>query len=216
MKYMFNISRILLGLIFVVFGLNGLWRFATEVCMKLRMSGLRIPVLAVCTLCWPQVYASAQMAPTHQDLSGGEKEEAVAGARVRERVEDLARAIHAKDIDGVMSLYAPNLVSFDIHAPLLYVGAERKRRFWEGAFAAYSGPIIYEFHDLNVTTDGDLAFVHSVAHMKGTLANGQTKDMWVRWTACFRRIDGEWRIVHDHVSVPADLEHGQALVNLTP
>ena len=33
-------------------------------------------------------------------------------------------------------------------------------------------------------------------------------DLWLRWTACFRRIDGVWLIVHDHVSVPADLEHG--------
>jgi hypothetical protein len=30
------------------------------------------------------------------------------------------------------------------------------------------------------------------------------------------RIDGVWRIVRDHVSVPADLEHGQAILNLTP
>ena len=40
-------------------------------------------------------------------------------------------------------------------------------------------------------------------------------DLWVRWTACFRRIDGVWLVVHDHVSVPADLEHGQAVLNLT-
>ena len=86
----------------------------------------------------------------------------MAEALIRQRVEDLANSIRAKDINGVMSLYAPNIVSFDIGAPLLYVGAERKRRAWEGAFAAYTGPITYEIRDLNVTTDGDLAFVHSV------------------------------------------------------
>ena len=100
--------------------------------------------------------------------------------------------------------------------PLLYIGAKRKRRAWEGAFAAYTGPITYEIRDLHVTTDGDLAFVHSVNHVKGTLASGQPTELWVRWTACFRRFDGVWRIVHDHVSVPADLEHGQAILNLTP
>src|SRR5215208_5249318 len=55
------------------------------------------------------------------------KEEAMAEALIRQRVEDLAKALNAKDIEGVMSLYAPNLVSFDI-APhfgaLRYVGAE--------------------------------------------------------------------------------------------
>jgi len=51
---------------------------------------------------------------------------------------------------------------------------------------------------------------------EGKLASGQVADLWVRWTACFRRIDGVWLIVRDHVSVPADLQHGGALLNLTP
>jgi ketosteroid isomerase-like protein len=69
---------------------------------------------------------------------------------------------------------------------------------------------------LNVTTDGELAFVHSVNHVKTTLTSGHITDVWLRWTACFRRIDGVWLVVHDHVSVPADLEHGRAVLNLTP
>src|SRR5262250_219176 len=172
--------------------------------------------LTLYAVCQPQTKAYAQVAPTQQSLSGNEKEAAVVETLIRQRVEDWANSIHAKDINGVMSIYAPNIVSFDIGAPLLYAGAERKRRAWEGAFAAYTGPITYEVHDLNVTTEGDLAFVHSVNHVTGTLASGQTKELWVRWTACFRRIGGVWRIVHDHVSVPADLEHGQAVLNLTP
>ena len=79
-----------------------------------------------------------------------------------------------------------------------------------------SGPVAYEVRDLNITTDGELAFVQSLNHVKGTLASGHITDLWVRWTACFRRIDGVWLVVHDHVSVPADLEHGQAVLNLTP
>jgi ketosteroid isomerase-like protein len=184
--------------------------------MKLRMSGVMISALALCAMCRPQTKAYAQVAPIERYLSGNEKEEAVAETLIRQRVEDWANSIHAKDINGVMSIYAPNIVSFDIGAPLLYVGAESKRRAWEGAFAAYNGPITYEVHNLSITADGHLAFVHSVNHVTGTLANGQTKELWVRWTACFRRIDSVWRIVHDHVSVPADLEHGQAVLNVAP
>ena len=147
------------------------------------------------------------------------KEESMAEALIRQRIGDLAKALNAKDIDGVMSLYAPNIVSFDI-APqfgaLRYVGAENKRRAWQEAFAAYSGPFSYEVHHLNVTTHGELAFVHSLNHLNATLASGQITDLWLRWTACLRRIDGVWLVVHDHVSVPADLEHGHAVLNLTP
>jgi ketosteroid isomerase-like protein len=143
-------------------------------------------------------------------------EEAVPEALIRQRVEDYAKAISAKDIDSVMSFFAPDLVSFDIAINTLrYVGADNKRREWLKAFAAYRS-IAYEVRDLNVTTHGDLALVHAANHVNGMLTSGQMTDLWVRWTACFRRIDGVWLVVHDHVSVPADLEHGQALLNLTP
>jgi hypothetical protein len=42
-------------------------------------------------------------------MSRSEKEEAVAEALIRQRVEDLVKALLAKDIDGVMSLYEPNI-----------------------------------------------------------------------------------------------------------
>jgi len=142
-----------------------------------------------------------------------------AEAIIRGRIEDLVAVLRAKDIDGVISLYAPNIVSFDI-APhfgaLRYVGADNKRRAWQEAFATFTGPFDYEIHELNVTTEGELAFVHSLNHVKATLGSGQITDFWLRWTACLRRIDGVWLVVHDHVSVPADLEHGQAVLNLRP
>lgn len=143
--------------------------------------------------------------------------ESVAETDIRQRVEAYAKAISAKDIDAVMSFFALDLVSFDIAIDTLsYVGADNKRREWQKAFAAYSS-IAYDVRDLNVMMDGELvACVHAVNHAKGTLASGEVTDLWVRWTACFRRIDGIWLIVHDHLSVPADFEHGQALLNLTP
>ena len=141
----------------------------------------------------------------------------MAEALIRQRIEDALKALNAKDIDGVMSLYASNIVSFDIVPPLRYVGAENKRRAWQEAFAAYTtGPFAYEVHDLNVATHGELAFVHSLNHLNATLASGHITEMWLRWTACLRRIDDVWLVVHDHVSVPADLEHGRAVLNLTP
>ena len=140
----------------------------------------------------------------------------MAEALIQQRVEDLMKAIRAKDIDGVMSVYAPDIVSFDITPPLRYVGAEGKRREWQRMFAAYRDPIGYEARELTIATHGELGFVHSLNHVNGTLASGHTTDMWLRWTACFRRFDGIWLIAHDHVSVPADFEHGQAVLNLTP
>ena len=149
-------------------------------------------------------------------MSPVKEEKAATAAVIRQRVEDCAKALRARDIDGVMSLYASNLVSFDVGPPLRYSGTDNKRRAWQQFFAAFTGPIAYDFHELDVTTHDELAVVHSLNHVTGTVASGHVTDVWVRWTACFRRIDDVWLIVHDHVSIPADVEHGRAVLNLTP
>ena len=86
----------------------------------------------------------------------------------------------------------------------------------KNSFAVLTGPISYEVRELNVATDGDLAFVHSLNHVSGTLTSGPSSDLWLRWTACFRRIDGVWLVMHDHVSVPAELARSKAVLNLKP
>jgi len=140
---------------------------------------------------------------------------ATAEALIRQRVEDWLKALRAKDVDGVLSLYAPDLVSFDFTPSLRYVGADGKRRAWQEAFVALHGPLGYEVRDLNVTMNGELAFVHSLNHVNVTLPSDSI-DMWLRWTACFRQVAGVWLIVHDHVSVPADPVNGMAVRNLKP
>ena len=135
---------------------------------------------------------------------------------IRQRIEKYAAAIRAKDLERVMSIFAPDLVSFDLEAPLQHVGAEAKRRNWARAFAAYQHPLGYEIRDLTITVGDDVAFGHSLNRISGTLKNGNKADFWLRSTACFRKIDGNWLIVHDQVSVPLDLENGRALLNLEP
>jgi uncharacterized protein (TIGR02246 family) len=135
---------------------------------------------------------------------------------IRQLVERWAKAIRARDVDGLLSLYARNTVSFDVEPPLRYAGADNKRRAWERFFAAHEGDIGYEVRALHVETDGDVAFAHGLNHVTGTLTSGQAGDVWVRWTACLRRTNDGWLIVHDHVSVPTDVAHGKAVLNLRP
>ena len=51
---------------------------------------------------------------------------------------------------------------------------------------------------------------------RGTLHNGTRTDLWLRWTAGLRKIDGVWLIAHDQVSVPVDFASGRALFDLQP
>ena len=137
-------------------------------------------------------------------------------AAIKRLIDDGIRALHDKNIEGVMSLYAPEVVSFDIVPPLRYVGAEAFRKVWEEVFFVYQGPIDYELHDLTITVGDDVAFAYSLNRISGTLNTGQKTALWLRWTACFRKINGKWLIVHHQNSVPVDLQTGRAVLDLKP
>lgn len=136
---------------------------------------------------------------------------------IRQRIDTLAGAIRALDLEAVMSIYTTDVVSFDIEPPLRHVGAEAKRKNWERVFAVYEQPLGYEIRDLTITVGDDLAFAHSLNRLSGTLKSGtMTAGFWVRATMCFRKVDGHWLIAHDQASVPLDLTTGGALLNLEP
>lgn len=137
-------------------------------------------------------------------------------AAIRSLLDDRIRALHDKDIEGIMSLYAPDVVSFDIVPPLQYTGAAAFRKVWEEALSLFQGPITYEIRDLSITVGGDVAFTHSINRMSGILHNGQQFGNWMRWTACFRKIDGKWLLVHHQASVPVDMATGKAALDLQP
>ena len=137
-------------------------------------------------------------------------------AEIQRLLDEGIRALRDKNIEGVMSLYAPEVVSFDIVPPLRYLGAEAFRKVWEEVFSSYQGPIGYEIHDLSITVGDDVAFTYSLNRISGTLTTGQQTDLWLRWTACWRSINGTWLIVHHQNSVPVDLRTGRAVLSLKP
>jgi len=80
----------------------------------------------------------------------------------------------------------------------------------------YDGPIKIEFRDLVIAADGTFGYSHELQRVSGTLKSGQKAGFWLRVTDIYRKIGGQWHVVHEHVSVPADLETGKAALDLTP
>ena len=138
-------------------------------------------------------------------------------ASIRQLVGKMAEAIRTMDSEGLKACFAPDMVSFDVAGPPLQtVGADAKLNNWEVAFTVFKPPLDYEIRDLMITVGTDVAFGHSFNRFSGTLENGDRIGPWVRYTAGFRKIDGNWFIAHDQVSVPVDFGSGRALMNLEP
>jgi len=53
--------------------------------------------------------------------------------------------------------------------------------------------------------------------MTGTRTNGEETDVWVRQTLCLRRLEGAWKITHEHTSVPFYMDGSdKAALDLKP
>jgi ketosteroid isomerase-like protein len=141
---------------------------------------------------------------------------ATAESRIRALIEDQAKAIPARDIEGSVASYAQDVLLFDVVNPLRAVGLEALRgrlAEWSGSF---DGPIGYELRHLGITAGADAAFAYSLNRIDATTIGGRTLKMWRRATLCWRRIEGAWVATHAHASVPFDAGTGRASLDLEP
>ena len=140
-----------------------------------------------------------------------------AEAHIRDLIAGWAAALRAKDIEGVISRYAADVVSFDLAPPLQYTGREALRKSLAAWFPTFQGPLGYDVHDLEITAAADVAFCHSLNRISGTRTGGEKTDVWVRSTIGCRRIDGTWLITHEHASVPFYMDGSdRAAIDLKP
>jgi ketosteroid isomerase-like protein len=127
-----------------------------------------------------------------------------------------SEAIWAKDIDRLLSFYSPDIVYFDIVPPLRYTGSAALRDRFLNWFDGFEGPIGQDIHDLSILASGDIATTFMLIRASGTLKNGPAVERWVRASTSCQQADHGWLIVHEHVSVPVDLETGSVAVGLAP
>lgn len=111
-----------------------------------------------------------------------------------------------------MKNYIPDksLVVFDV-VPRNELGADAYRKGWEDFFSRFKGIPKLTIIDLGITVDSNVGFGHSFMNTKGTDMQGHPVDRTLRVTAGYRKIRGNWLIVHEHISMPIDLKTGKAV-----
>jgi len=127
---------------------------------------------------------------------------------------DALAAFKAKDLDKMMSFYehSADLVAYDVVPPTQYTGWDAYKKDFQEFFDMFEGPINDEVSDMAVVAEGNMAYSRMVEHVTGKQKNGQPMEMVVRVTDVYRKSNGKWLIVHEHVSVPVDLESGKAVL----
>jgi ketosteroid isomerase-like protein len=117
-------------------------------------------------------------------------------------IADQQKAVSAKNVDQIMSRYAPEFCVFNVKPPFQIRGAAEWRRVWETSLAHFPPSFGMETRDVAITMSGELAVAHYLARFTGLPG----EPFWIRVTAVYRRLEGTWKIVHEHSSVPFDPE----------
>ena len=155
------------------------------------------------------------------ETSTGHTETATTGGQEEHAIRDLIAtreaAMRAGDAALLTSQYTADLVQFSLAPPLQQAGPdENGLRNW---FAGFGGTVDYEIRDLRVTIGGDVAFCTSLNRLSATPAAGGADrfTLWFRSTLGLRRIEGRWRITHEHQSTPFYMDGSfAAALDLTP
>lgn len=133
-------------------------------------------------------------------------------ASIEALVRNYNDSFNARDVDKIMSCYAPGkgLFVFDAIPPREYPSWEAYKKDWEGLFSAYPGPVKNTVSELDITVVGSIAYGHDIQAGTFTRKDGSKLNVTVRVTDVYRKLNGKWLIVQEHVSLPVDLETGKA------
>ena len=121
-------------------------------------------------------------------------------------------AFNAKDLNAIMSCYAPGkeVFVFDAVPPREYPSWDAYKRDWEGLFSAFPGPVKTVMSELAISVVGPVAYGHNIQATTFTRKDGSKLSATVRVSDVYRKINGKWLIVLEHVSFPVDLDTGKA------
>lgn len=130
-------------------------------------------------------------------------DDAAAGEQLRTRLQQVMNAWSSMDPENAAKYYAndADLVFFDL-TPLQYKGWDEYYLGARKLFANYQEVSIRLRQDAQVHWKGDMAYATAIWDVYASKADGAKEQLALRWTLILERRDGDWLVVHQHVSAP--------------
>ncbi|MEH2176521.1 YybH family protein [Nostoc sp.] len=135
--------------------------------------------------------------------------------QIRQLIAEQQRAICTKDVEQIMSHYANEIIVFDVKPPFQTQGKDACRQVWKECLPYFPDTFEIETRDLKITASEDLAVAHWLFRFTGS-QDHPAMQTWMRVTAVCQKNQGEWQILHEHLSVPFNPETSQAVFTLNP
>tara|TARA_Y100000588_G_scaffold239090_1_gene252823 strand:+ start:227 stop:658 length:432 start_codon:yes stop_codon:yes gene_type:complete len=131
-------------------------------------------------------------------------------SEVRQAIENWSKALYEKDLEAMHKDYASQYRLFDVASTA--EGAEGAKELWAQCFPYFDKPKI-EYKDMVIQATDDMAIAHFRCRMSGIAAPvpDEMSKAWLRGTVCFRKTDGVWKCIHEHISFPVNCETNQII-----
>ena len=125
--------------------------------------------------------------------------------RIRALLETWADAVRRHDIPAILAHHAPDIVMFDLPPPLQCKGIEAYEKTWELMFRYHKPGAAFDIEEFAVTAGQDVAFAAIIMRCgPDSSPNPADKDGFLfRLTVGLRKVGGDWRVAHEHHSIPA-------------
>jgi uncharacterized protein (TIGR02246 family) len=122
---------------------------------------------------------------------------------IKALIDRWAKAVREENRTAIRADHDENILMFDVPPPFLSQGLDAYMATWETFFARAERPVAFHFTDVEVTAGSDVAFATAVGHCVDIDPSGLREELKFRLTMGLRKIDGRWRILHEHHSLPA-------------
>jgi ketosteroid isomerase-like protein len=139
-------------------------------------------------------------------------------SQIRDVIEAKAAALKTGDVRTMLSYYAPGVVEFSLAPPLRQLTDAHDPEPVEKWIATFEAPPTREVTRLEISAGDNVAFATSIDSLSA-VSKGMTEGftLWFRATKGLRKIDGRWLVVHEHDSVPFEMDGSfRASVGLQP
>jgi ketosteroid isomerase-like protein len=118
-------------------------------------------------------------------------------------IDKWAKAVREESREGIRVDHDSEILMFDVPPPLLSRGLDAYMASWETFFSRAEKPVAFDFHDVTVTAGEEVAFATAIGHCVDVDPMGKREELKFRLTMGLRKINGRWRITHEHHSLPA-------------
>ncbi len=124
-------------------------------------------------------------------------------AAIRALIESWARAVQARDLDGVLADHADDIQMLDVPPPSELRGIDAYRKSWPPFFEWLKEGAVFKMVSLDVTAGADVVFATALLRCGTEEGLRRDPDNRLRLTIGLRNEGGRWVVSHEHHSFPA-------------